>query len=291
MYRRAESRFVDRPFDSTRDEGLSEQFPRSASGRNALGVAVEAARNAGDVILKRSDTHKEISFKGRANVVTDVDVLAEKVALELLRHEYPNFGILSEESEPLAGDSRYTWVVDPLDGSRNYASGIPHVAVVVALALDDEVVLGVTYDPIRDELYTAEKGQGAYLNDVRISVSPREMIADCLLGFDMGYVDEKAVMALDMIKALWPGMQSIRIMGSSALGLAYAACGRVDIYFHHHLAPWDIASGLLLVSEAGGRVADRRGNAASLENESVIASSPHLLEAFLTATEGLEWRR
>ena len=175
MYRRAESRFVDRPFDSTRDEGLSEQFPRSASGRNALGVAVEAARNAGDVILKRSDTHKEISFKGRANVVTDVDVLAEKVALELLRHEYPNFGILSEESEPLAGDSRYTWVVDPLDGSRNYASGIPHVAVVVALALDDEVVLGVTYDPIRDELYTAEKGQGAYLNDVRISVSPREI--------------------------------------------------------------------------------------------------------------------
>ena len=254
-------------------------------------MAVAAALRAGEVILSRFHTLKEISYKGRANLVTDVDVLAERAALQLLQDEYPDFGVLSEESEPIATRSGYTWVVDPLDGTRNYASGIPHVAVVVALALNGEVILGVTYDPIRGEAFTAEKGKGAYLNDAPISVSSKEGIPQCLLGFDMGYVDEKAVMALDMIKALWPGMQSIRIMGSSALGLAYAACGRMDIYFHHHLAPWDIASGLLLVSEAGGMTLNRQGSSATLESESVIASSPHLVDRFLEATEGLEWRK
>ena len=254
-------------------------------------MALEATRRAGEIIVGRFHTYKEINFKGRANVVTDVDMLAEKAALQLLRDEYPTFGILSEESEPIVTGSKYTWVLDPLDGTRNYASEIPHFAVAVALAREGEVVLGVTYDPIRDEVFTAEKGKGASLNGSPISVSPREEIPQCLLGFDMGYVDEKAVLALDMVKALWPGMQSIRIMGSGALGLAYAACGRLDIYFHHRLYPWDIASGLLLVSEAGGIVVDRHGHPTTFERESVIASSPHLVDQFLAATEGLEWRK
>ena len=269
----------------------STSIPESANGRPALSVAVEAARRAGEIIVQRFDTEKEVSFKGRANVVTDVDLLAEAAALDLLRVEYPEFGILSEESEPVVTGSSYTWVLDPLDGTRNYASGIPHVSVVVALARDGDVVLGVTYDPVRNELFTAEKGGGATLNGAPISVSPRSEIPDCLLGFDMGYVDEKAVLALDMVKALWPGMQSIRIMGSGALGLAYAACGRVDIYFHHRLYPWDTASGLLLVSEAGGTVVDKHGAPATLDSESVVASSPHLIDRFLGATDGLEWRK
>jgi len=266
--------------------------PISASGRSAFTVAVEAARRAGEVILSRFHTYKEVSFKGgRANVVTDVDLLAERAVLSLLQKEYPDFGILSEESEPVATGSSYTWVIDPLDGTRNYASSIPHFAVVVALARDGEIILGVTHDPVRNETFTAEKGKGAYLNDESISVSQKVEIPQCLLGFDMGYSDEKAMRALDLVKALWPGMQSIRLMGSSALGLAYAACGRLDIYFHHHLAPWDLASGLLLVSEAGGNTVDRHGNLATLESDSIIASSPHLVDRFLAATEGLEWRR
>ena len=256
-----------------------------------LTVAVEAAKCAGDIIASRFHTTKEVSFKGRADVVTDVDLLAEKAAFQVLLREYPDFGILSEESEPVVTESSYSWVLDPLDGTRNYASGIPHVSVVVALARDGEVVLGVTYNPLRNEVFTAERGKGAYLNDRPISVSTRQGLPECLLGFDMGYIDEKAVTALDMIRALWPGMQSIRIMGSSALGLAYAACERVDLYFHHHLAPWDIASGLLLVSEAGGKVMDRHGGPATLETASVIASSPHLIDHFLKATDGLEWRK
>ncbi len=276
---------------SFRDNSLSRSIPASTSGRDALTIAIEAARRSGDIILDRFHTLKEISFKGRANVVTDVDMLAEKAALQLLREEYPDFGILSEESDPIVTGSSYTWVLDPIDGTRNYASGIPHISVVVALARDGEVIVGVTYDPVRKEVLTAEKGNGAYLNDSPISVSSKDDIPDCLLGFDMGYVDDRAVLALDLIKSLWPGMQSIRVMGSGALGLSYAACGRVDIYFHHRLYPWDIASGLLLVSEAGGSVVDRHGNPATLESESVIASSPHLISKFLAATEGLGWRK
>ncbi len=283
-------RFEERAPGSRGEVGSSLAIPPSAGGRNALEVACEAARGAGEVILDRFHSEKDISFKGRANVVTDVDLLAEKAALQVLRDEYPDFGILSEESEPVRTSSSYTWVVDPLDGTRNYASGVPHVSVVVALERDGEVVLGVTYDPIREELFTAEKGEGAYLNGGRIYVSQRESLPECLLGFDMGYIGERAVTALDMIKALWPELQGIRIMGSGALGLAYAACGRMDIYFHHRLYPWDVASGLLLVREAGGLVVDRHGNEAKLESESVVASSLHLVNEFLTATEGLDWR-
>ena len=279
------------PSNSARDLPASPSIPASASGKNALEVGLAAARAAGDVIRSRFNTVKDVNFKGRANVVTDVDLLAEGRALDLIRAEYPDFSIISEESDPIDTGSPYTWILDPLDGSRNYASGIPHVAVVVALSLRGEVVLGVTYDPMREEVFTAEKGKGAYLSGRPISVSPRREMPECILGFDMGYVDEKAVMALELVKSLWPGMQSIRVMGSGALGLAYAACGRLDLYFHHQLAPWDIASGLLLVSEAGGRVVDKHGDPATLESVSVIGSSNLLLDQFLSSTEGLEWRR
>ena len=254
-------------------------------------MAVDAAHRAGQIIQDRFLTTKKISFKGRANVVTDVDLAAEQAVLELLRAEYPHFGILSEESAPVETGSPYTWVVDPLDGSRNYANGVPHFCVVVALAQGNEMVLGVTYDPVRDELFTAERSRGAFRNGSPISVSGREEIDQALLGFDLGYVDEKAGLALDMIRALWPGMQSIRLMGSAALGLAYAAAGRVDLYFHHALSPWDVASGLLLVQEAGGVVVDRQGQPAGLHTPSIIASSRRLVDRFLQATEGLEWRQ
>ncbi len=272
-------------------ETSSQTIPASISGKDALSIAVEAAQLAGRVIIDRLHTSKKVDFKGPANPVTDVDILAEKVALGKLREEYPDFGIVSEESAPVVTSSSWTWFVDPLDGTRNYTLGIPHVAVVVALAFENRVELGVTYDPIREELFTAETGKGAYLNGAPITVSTKTGIPDSILGFDMGYVDEKAVMALDMIKSLWPGMQSIRVMGSAALGMAYAACGRIDLYFHHHVSSWDIASGLLLVSEAGGQVVGRDGDPATCENDSVIASSPGLISRFLDATDGLAWRK
>lgn len=267
-----------------------EQPPRSKSGNTALDVAVEAATLAGEIIRDRFRTSKEINFKGRKDIVTDVDLAAEKVILGLLRDEYPEFGVLAEESQPLETESNFTWVVDPLDGTRNYASGVPHFCTVVALSHGDEPVVGVTYDPMRDEMFTAAQGEGAYLNGTKLEISENHEVSQALLGCDLGYVDEKAGLALDLIRSLWPGVVSLRLMGSSALGVAYAAANRVDLYFHHSLSPWDVASGHVLVREAGGVIVDKQGRPANLRTPSVIASNQQLVRDFLERTDGHPWR-
>ena len=265
-------------------------LPMTGDGRSALDVALEATATAGEIIRGGWDSDRQITFKGRADIVTDIDVAAEKAVLEILTSAFPQFGILAEESQPVAGASPYRWVVDPLDGTRNYAQSIPHFCTIVALAEGDEIVAGVVYDPVREETFTAAKGQGAFLNGAPITVSETTEIARSLLSFDLGYVDEKAGLAIDMLRSLWPGMYSVRMMGSAGLGLAYAASGRVDLFFHHSLSPWDVAAGLVLAEEAGGRVVDRQGNKAGLFTPSVICSSPALVEGFLAATDGLPWR-
>ncbi len=265
-------------------------LPMTGDGRSALDVALEATTTAGEIIRGGWDSDRQITFKGRADIVTDIDVAAEKAVLEILTSAFPQFGILAEESQPVAGASPYRWVVDPLDGTRNYAQSIPHFCTIVALAEGDDIAAGVVYDPVREETFTAAKGQGAFLNGAPINVSETTEIARSLLSFDLGYVDEKAGLAIDMLRSLWPGMYSVRMMGSAGLGLAYAASGRVDLFFHHSLSPWDVAAGLVLAEEAGGRVVDRQGNKAGLFTPSVICSSPALVEGFLAATDGLPWR-
>ena len=265
-------------------------LPITADGRSAMDVALEATRTAGEIIRNGWDSDRQITFKGRADIVTDIDVAAEKAVLEILTGAFPDFGILAEESQPVAGSSPYRWVVDPLDGTRNYAHSIPHFCTIVALAEGDEVIAGVVYDPVREETFTAVKGQGAFLNGSPISVTETADLSRSLLSFDLGYVDEKAALAIEMLRSLWPGMYSVRMMGSAGLGVAYAASGRVDLFFHHSLSPWDIAAGLIIMQEAGGRVVDRQGNKAGLFTPSVICSSPALIEGFLAATDGLPWR-
>ena len=265
-------------------------IPTTADGRSALEVALEATRTAGEIIRGGWDSDREITFKGRADIVTDIDVAAEKAVLEILTSAFPDFGILAEESQPVSGSSPFRWVVDPLDGTRNYAHSIPHFCTIVALAEGDDIVAGVVYDPVREETFTAAKGQGAFLNGDRISVTETSELSRSLLSFDLGYVDEKAALAIDMLRSLWPGMYSVRMMGSAGLGVAYAASGRVDLFFHHSLSPWDIAAGLILTREAGGRIVDRQGNEAGLFSPSVICSSPVLIDGFLAATDGLPWR-
>jgi len=265
-------------------------FPATADGRSVMDVALEATRTAGAIIREGWNSDREITFKGRADIVTDIDVKAEKAILEILTGAFPDFGTLAEESSPVQGKSPYRWVVDPLDGTRNYAQSIPHFCTIVALAKGDEVIAGVVYDPVREETFTASKGQGAFLNGSPISATQTTELSRSLLSFDLGYVDEKAGLAIDLLRALWPGMYSVRLMGSAGLGVAYAASGRVDLFFHHSLSPWDIAAGLILAQEAGGRVVDRQGNDAGLFTPSVICSSPALIDGFLAATDGLPWR-
>ena len=271
-------------------DGSNYALPITSEGLSALDVAHEATRTAGQIIRNGWNSDREITFKGRADIVTDIDFAAEKAVLEILTDAFPDFGILAEESQPVSGNSRFRWVVDPLDGTRNYAQSIPHFCTIVALAEGDDIVAGVIYDPVREETFSAAQGQGAFLNGTAISVSETTELSRSLLSCDLGYVDEKAGLALDMIRSLWPGMYSLRLMGSAGLGVAYAAAGRVDLFFHHSLSPWDIAAGLILAKEAGGRVVDRQGNDASLFTPSVICSSPALIDGFLSATDGLPWR-
>ena len=271
-------------------ETAKRPLPATANGRTALDVALEATAAAGEIIRNGWNSDRQITFKGRADIVTDIDLAAEKAMLEILTGAFPDFGILSEESPPVAGASPYRWVVDPLDGTRNYAQSIPHFCTIVALAEGDDILAGVVYDPVREETFTAAAGQGAFLNGQSIAVSQSTELSRSLLSCDLGYVDEKAALALDLLRSIWPGLYSVRLMGSAGLGVAYAAAGRVDLFFHHSLSPWDIAAGLILAQEAGGLVVDRRGAKANLFSPSVICSSPALIKGFLAATDGLPWR-
>ena len=247
------------------------------------------AEEAGQTLMTRLHGEKQVSYKGRANLVSDVDKLVERRVIEELHREFPGDGFLAEESEAVPTNSGYTWIIDPLDGTKNYILEIPFFCIVLALAKGDDVLMGLTYDPVRQEMFQAVKGGGAFLNGSPISVSGKTELEDALLSYDLGYVDEKASTAIELVLHLWPNIQGTRNMGSAALGLAYAACGRVDMYFHHNLAPWDLATGLVLVPEAGGVITDKYKTPASLRSESIIASSSGLHARFLEATEGLAW--
>ena len=266
-------------------------LPRSRSGQTALEVCEAAARRAGELVMERFRTDVEVSLKGRANVVTDADLASERLILDYVTDEYPDFGILSEESEPVAGASSYTWVVDPIDGTRNFAEGIPHFCIVVAIANGDTVVAGVTYDPVRDELFAAQQGTGAYLNGQRMRASDRQNIEDAILGFDLGYDFGQAKHLIELVAGIWPQISGYRLMGSSALSIAYTAAGRIDLYAHHSLSSWDIASGILLAREAGARVLDRATlHDATLFSPGLITANASLMDQFLAMTDGSIWR-
>ena len=163
--------------------------------------------------------------------------------------------------------------------------------MVVAIATGDEVVAGVTYDPVRDELFAAQKGGGADLNGQPIKVSDRQDMDEAIIGFDLGYDFGQAKYLMDMVAGIWPQASGYRLMGSSAMSIAYTAAGRIDLYCHHSLSAWDIASGILLAKEAGARVLDRATlRDATLFSPGLIISNPSLVEQFLTMTEGTTWR-
>ena len=250
-------------------------------------MIIEWFAGAGDSEFTRTI---QVSFKGRNDLVTEVDRLAETAAVAVLTQEYPTFGILAEESGHKPGETDFVWVLDPLDGTRNFASGVPYFAVNLALARADIPLLGLTYDPLRQELFHGVAGQGAFLNGKPLSVSPVDSLGQSVLAFDLGYVDEQAAHLLDMLRGLWPNMQAVRIAGSGALGLAYVAAGRYQLYGHHHLWPWDVAPGLLLVREAGGVVTDLRGGTVGIHHGKLIAASPAVHRQFMDATEGVRWR-
>jgi len=256
-------------------------MPLSQSGKSTLEVATEAARKAGEILKTHFREKTQVKYKGRANIVTDVDLQSEKSLKSILQAEYPDHSILSEESQAIAGNSSYKWILDPLDGTNNYSFGIPFFCIVIALVKGKEVLLGIVYDPLRDEMFLTQKGKGAVLNNSPIHVTAKKIVRDSLIGLDLGYVDENGKKSLEFITRLWPALYAYRIMGSAALGMAYTACGRLDLYFHLFLYPWELACGSLLVTEAGGLVTDLEGTPLRTWEGSVIASNKSVHTDFL----------
>ena len=249
-----------------------------------LNFATEIAREAGNVLVQRLGTAK-ITTKGDINLVTEADIAAENLIIERIRSYYPQHGILAEESGEavLVGGKRsdWKWIIDPLDGTTNYAHGYPCFCVSIALEHDGELTLGVVYDPMRDEMFAAERGEGATLNDRRIRVSSVEELSGSMLCTGFPYnVRERPDFAREFTKFTMEA-QAVRRDGSAALDLAYVACGRFDGFWEDGLSPWDIAAGAVLISEARGRVTNFNEQPLDIYNEQVLATNGLLHDAMM----------
>jgi myo-inositol-1(or 4)-monophosphatase len=243
-------------------------------GSRLLDACAAAARAAGAEAKARFGRAHDIAFKGSINLVTEADLAAEKAALASLRAAYPEAAVLAEESGAAgaAGDLRF--IVDPLDGTTNYAHGLPHFSTTVAAEVRGELAAGVVYDPLRDEIFEAVRGGGARLNGRALRVSGEEHLERALLTTGFPYdLRERPEVLLREFNAFCLAARAVRRLGSAALDLAYVAAGRFDGFFERGLMPWDVAAGELLVREAGGRVTDYRGGAPRLDGGEIVASN------------------
>ena len=238
-----------------------------------LQTAKQAAYQAGQMIRSRIGKLKRVRYKGAINIVTDVDEKAEAMIVGLLKKSYPDYGILAEESpEQIKGDNK--WIIDPLDGTTNFAHGFPFFAVSIALERAGETVLGVVYDPVRDEMFYAEKGKGAFLNKKRISVSTVNKMGQSFLATGFAY-DFKAKKQnnLNHFSNFLMVSMAVRRAGAAALDLCYVACGRFDGFWELGLSPWDTAAAEFIIREAGGKVTDISGKKFSNYGKSIVASN------------------
>src|SRR5580704_3436842 len=202
----------------------------------------------------------QVSVKGPADFVSTADLKADRTLKTELSKARPGYGLLFEESGAAEGDGRHRWIVDPLDGTMNFLHGIPHFCISIGLERDGEIVAGVVYEPTRDELYWAEKGAGAFLNDRRLRVSARRQVGEAVIGTGMPRRDSShRPVYLTSLGAVIDATSGVRRFGAAALDLAYVAAGRLDGFWEFGLSPWDIAAGMLLVREAGGYVSDLSG--------------------------------
>jgi myo-inositol-1(or 4)-monophosphatase len=260
---------------------------------NFLSVAWEAASAAGTLMREQWQEPKSIAYKGAIDLVTSVDRECERRIVEMLRHNFPDHSILAEEETDWVGtQGSYRWIIDPLDGTTNFAHSYPQFCVSIALEQDGEVMLGLVYDPLRSECFRAVKGQGATLNGSPIRISKVKELDKALLATGFPYDHrEKADFYLSFFKAFMTRSQGIRRNGSAALDLCYAACGRIDGFWELKLRPWDTAAGGLMVQEAGGSLSDLSGNKFSIWNEETLASNGAIHEEMVSIASAVKTRR
>jgi len=251
----------------------------------ALNVATTAAREAGKIIvqnitqLDRVKVSRKTTTKSRTELVSEIDILAERTIIHHLDTAYPEYNIVSEEAGDLGRESDLTWIIDPLDGTHNFLHGHPHCCVSIALRYGDDIVAAVVYDALRNELFSARRGAGAQLDGRRIRVSDVSKLSDSLLCTGFPYREgAETKLWLKTFAALMPRAQSVHRTGSSVLDLAYVACGRYDGFWEFGLQDWDIAGGALLVREAGGLITDYSGSTDAFKSGNVVAGNPRVHE-------------
>ena len=242
-----------------------------------LNVMIKAAHKAGRS-LKRDYgevEHLQVSLKGPANFVTAADRRAEEIVREELAHARPGYSFLGEEGGAREGsDKTHRWIVDPLDGTMNFLHGIPHFAISIGLEREGTIIAGVVYNPANDELFSAERGKGAFLNDQRLRVAARKRLADAVVACALPHPGRGDVLlARNEHIAVQEKVAGLRRFGAAALDLAWVAAGRFDAYWERSLSPWDMAAGIAIVREAGGFVTDLVGGEAMLTTGGILAGN------------------
>ena len=251
-----------------------------------LNIAVRAARRAGSIINRASLNGGALNVRAKRvnDFVTQVDQAAEEAIIETVRKAHPDHGFLAEESGKTPGEAEYVWIIDPLDGTTNFIHGFPQYCVSIAVEHRGALAHGVVYDPVKNELFTASRGRGAFLNDRRIRVSKCTRLKESLVGTGFPF---KELSRLDLytgqLRNLIQGSAGVRRAGAAALDLAYVACGRLDAFWEMGLSPWDMAAGALLIQEAGGLVGDFSGEARYLQSGDMSAATPKVFPQLLEA--------
>lgn len=240
----------------------------------AMTVAVGAARKAGALLSRRRGNLKEINYKGSVDLVTDVDRESQELIRGLIQRNFPGHDILGEEDLSREKGSEYRWLIDPLDGTTNYAHDFPVFCVSIALEYNGSLILGIVFDPTREELFTARRGMGAERNGQTITVSRERQLSKSLLATGFPYdIRESEINNLDHFARLAVRAQAVRRCGSAALDLCYTACGRFDGFWEMKLAPWDMAAGALMIEEAGGTITDFGGAPFSHRGREMLATN------------------
>lgn len=237
-------------------------------------VAIQAALKGGEIVQKCKGRNKRVSYKGVVNLVTEADRLSEDAIIKIIQKEFPEHNILTEESKGYDNESDYKWIIDPLDGTTNYAHGFPVYCISIGLEKEGEIILGVIYNPVLDELFVAEKDRGAILNGKKIHVSTQRDLSKSLLATGFPYdIRESQVNNLDHFENFALRAQAIRRAGAAALDLCYLAKGIFDGFWELKLSPWDTAAGSLIVKEAGGKVTDFSGKRFSIYQKNILATN------------------
>ena len=252
--------------------------PSNAALRRFVSVASQAAQRAGQLLARRAGRPTLVEQKrSPSDLVTEVDRASEQLIYRIVKQAFPEHGFYGEEHAGLREDAAYRWFVDPIDGTTNFVHGVPLFVVSIGLWHDSRIIAGVVYDPMRRELFAARRGGGAFLNGRRLRVSATRTLSHSMLstGFPVEFRRQPEPY-LSWFRVLESRCHAVRRLGSTALSLAYVAAGRLDGFYEQHLRPWDIAAGLLLVEEAGGRISDLAGQPAHVEDGRLVATNGHI---------------